>query len=135
MERSKLAPPESYWRDLFDRFDEKTAVSKLDTRIGQQKRAIALAGRVLIIRNMPGYSDLEVALRDIRDYAVTQLVSPGVSNDDMRQIQGQVQAYDNMLAVMDKGDVRVKALEEGLKELQNQRATIVRPKTNHEAAQ
>jgi len=39
-----------------------------------------------------------------------------------------------MLAVMEKGDVRVKALEEGLKELQNQRATIVRPKTNQEAA-
>ncbi|HDL41655.1 MAG TPA: hypothetical protein ENG98_01405 [Actinobacteria bacterium] len=134
MERSKLAPQESHWRDLFDRFDEKAAVEKLDTRIGQQRRAITLAGRVLIIRNMPGFSDFQAALRDIRDYVVSQLVSPGAENDVMRQLQGQCQAYDNILAVMEKGDVRVKALEEGLQELQNQRATIVRPKTNQEAA-
>ncbi len=131
---SKFAPQDSYWRDLFERFDEKAAVEKLNARIGQQQRAITLAGRVLIIRNMPGYSDFEIALRDIRNYAVTMLVSPGVAHDDMHEIKGQIQAYDNMLAVMDKGEVRVKALEEGLAELQNQRAVIVRPTANQEAA-
>lgn len=88
---------------------------------------------MLIIRNMPGYSDFQSALRDIREYTVSQMVSPGVGDAEMRQMQGQIQAYDNMLAVMDKGEVRVQALEEGLTELQNQRALIVRPKNNQEA--
>lgn len=128
LERSKLAPQDSHWRDIFERFDESKAVEKLDAQIGQQQRAVALAGRVLIIRNMPGYSDFESALRDIRDFARDQLVSTVAGNDWMRELKGQVQAYNNILAVMEKGDARVKALEEGLRELQNQRAVIVRPK-------
>lgn len=126
--RSKLAPEESFWRQLAEEFDEKAALEKLNGQIAQQRRAIALAGRILTLRNMPGFSDFQLALTDMRDHAVAQLSNTTAGNDWMRVLQGQVQAYNNLLGVMEKGDGRVRALEHGLAELQNQKALIERPR-------
>lgn len=125
--RSKLAPDGSFWSDLAGQFDEKAAKEKLDGQIAQQERAIALASRVLALRGAPGFEDFRKSLQDIRDYAIEQLTQTKASNDWMRVLQGQVQAYENMLAVMEKQESRLQALDRALKELQNQRTLLERP--------
>lgn len=127
MERSKLRPEDSWWTRAAEQFDERTAKEKLDAQIEQQHRAVQLAGRILLLRGLPGYDEFHKALQDIREHALTQLSKTTASNDWMRVLQGQVQAYDNILAVMEKGEARVQALEKALTELQNERALFDRP--------
>lgn len=127
--RSKLAPDQSFWRDLATRFDEKEAARQLEEAIDKQERAIALAGRILAIRHAPGFSDFCQALRDLQEHATYQLSTTTASNEQMRVLQGQVQAYSNILAVVDKGEQQVQALEKAREGLQNDLATIKRPTT------
>ncbi len=131
--RSKLSPEQSFWRDLASKFDEKAAVEEVDRAIAQQRRAITLAGRVLTLRNMPGFAEFQSALEDIRDHTASQLASTTSSNDHMRVLQGQVQAYNNLLGVMRRGEQRVQALEKALEDLQNQKRLLERPTTKPEA--
>ena len=133
MERSRLAPHESQWQELFDRFDESKAAEEIGNRIVRQQAAIGLASRALSIRHMPGFEDFQGALRDVRASAVAELTSTTRGNEWLRVLQGQVQAYDKILAIMEKGQSYVEALEQGLQELQDQRAAIVRHNRKTEA--
>lgn len=127
MERSKLRPEDSWWTRASEQFDERQAKEKLDAQIEQQHRAVQLAGRILLLRGLPGYEEFRKALQDIREHALSQLEKTTAGNDWLRVLQGQCQAYGNILAVMEKGEARVQALEKALAELLNERALFDRP--------
>ena len=129
MERSKLRPESSYWQEIFDRADEGSIREKLGAKVEQQKRAVVLASRILSMENQPGYTEFRKALLDIREHALGQLVRNTATNEWMRVLQGQCQAYDSILQVMERGQDRVQALELALKDLQDQMTLLERPKT------
>lgn len=123
--RSKLK--DSFWSQVADRFSERSALERLEGQIAKQRQAIAMASRILSLRNMPGFKDFQQALADMRDHAIRDLSSTTSSNDWMRVLQGQVQAYDGLLSIMEKGEAKVEVLERRLEELQNEKALLERP--------
>lgn len=115
------------WKDLFSQFSEREALAELDRRIARQESALALCGRLLALRNQPGYDAFIEAIKGIREHAASDLIRTKASNEEMRVAQGQIQAYDNVLAIISKGEDRRIALDKGLTELREQRKLLARP--------
>ena len=128
-----LIPHGQEWLlDLFEHFDEEAVRQKKDAQIEQQQRAINLAGRIIVLRNMPGYDDFRKALQDMEEWALRQMVNSEQTDGEIRTLRGQCQAYNNILSVMDHGEKRIDALAMGLKKLQNERA-VLEPTKKQEA--
>lgn len=117
----------THWEELFEQFDPKRTKEKLDAQVAQQERVVTLARQILNLQHAPGYEEFCKALADIRQHAFDAMVRNEAGNDWMRVLQGQCQAYDSIVQVMLNREARVQALEQGLKDLQNQRALLERP--------
>ena len=122
------APSKPYLDEFGHLFDEKRAEARLDEQLTAQQHGITLARQIVAIRHSPGFAEFEKAVRASRDNTLKRLVTSTAGNDWLRVLQGQAQAYESILAVVDQGQDRVQALEEGLKELQNQRAVLSAPR-------
>lgn len=138
--RSKIAPEDSVWRNLAKTLDPKavrlatignwmngrrdSCREELDAQISRQRRAIALARTILPLRDHPLFQEYHKSLQGMRDAATKDLITTTSSNDYMRVLQGQVQAYEKILRVMDRQEAEAKALEQGLSVLENDRKNL-----------
>lgn len=120
MQALSSPPQDSFWQQreqLRPKFESVVA------RMQVQQNAVALARGLFGLRASPGWNDFVKTIRDIQLHAMRQL-SRSQSVEEMKVLQGQIQAYDNIVAVVDGGEVRMQALERGLADLHNEKASL-----------
>jgi len=93
------------------------------SRIGQAKRARSLALKITSIQSHPAFGQYLQSVKDLRDNMLERVV---VEEDEvsLRQAQGAVRAYDEMLKYLSKAEDSERALAKNIETLNNELAAM-----------
>lgn len=107
------------------RNSQELRIRSLDERIHSTTQACHLARAILGLRSTHGWDEYVRAINDIRAHALRKLAK-AQAMEEVRSLQGQIEAYDNLLVIVETGEERAKVLDAGLQRLQNERLTLQR---------
>ena len=107
--------PSDFW-DV--RQQERIEIERLEGEVAQIQRSVELARVGDKISKSLGFSELVQKLTDILRSAETKLSNANLSNDQLREQRGKVQAYQEILGVLTKASP-VAELERALQQRQN----------------
>jgi len=103
-----------------EREEERAIAAEID---GLQ-RVIALGRRTAALKQSVGFQDFQKAINDLLDYSTKKLIRNTMSNEEMREQRGKVEALQDILAILDRADETVGLLAAREAELQNQLAAV-----------
>lgn len=95
-------------------------------RVGEElNRARELSKRILQLQHQPGFKEFTEQVRKLRELSVDAMTRRSVTSNEMFRAQGEVRAYDNMLAVMSNAEHALQTLESQIQAHENASRSVL----------
>ncbi len=119
--------------DQFWNVKEREAAEEqqLRDRLDAAQRAIALGKRALALKSAAGYQDFFKAIEDMRSHSMRMMVHEP-SDTELRRLQGRVQAFTDILGVLDRSENAVEQLAAQVESIQTELAAARKRRPNKE---
>lgn len=112
---------------LYDvKAQERAEDETLKQRRDQIERSMAVSRRALALRSAPGYEDFVKEVENCHRAVARDLLVAKIDNNDLRETRGRARGLQDILTLLTKADLSMTALEQQLKDLQDEEQAMMR---------